>query len=109
MKEFEENFNNRYNYPYLFVNDVEFTNEFKSQVKNQTKANVEFGIIPKKFWSIPEWMDEKELEIQLEKLKNFYNGNLLSYHHMCRYYSGFFAQYDLTLKYDYFWRMVPSK
>jgi alpha 1,2-mannosyltransferase len=27
---------------------------------------------------------------------------------MCRYYSGFFFRHNLTLKYDYFWRIEPK-
>lgn len=31
-----------------------------------------------------------------------------SYHHMCRYYSGFFHQHPLLQDFDYYWRMEPD-
>ena len=39
------------------------------------------------------------------ELKKVFKGSILSYHHMCRYYSGFFFRHSLTLKYDYYWRL----
>ena len=31
-----------------------------------------------------------------------------SYHHMCRYYSGFFHLHPLLKEFDYYWRMEPD-
>ncbi len=31
-----------------------------------------------------------------------------SYHHMCRYYSGFFHLHPLLQEFDYYWRMEPD-
>ena len=33
MNKFEQNFNNRYNYPYVLFNDVEFDDTFKNKIK----------------------------------------------------------------------------
>jgi mannosyltransferase len=31
-----------------------------------------------------------------------------SYHHMCRFYSGFFYKHELLQKYDWYWRVEPD-
>ena len=90
MKEFETNFNSKFNYPYIFTNDVPFTQEFKDTVLNLTKSKVEFGLVPKEHWSIPDWINMKKFNRLLNKtLKKMWSGTKISYHHMCRYYSGF--------------------
>jgi alpha 1,2-mannosyltransferase len=109
MKQFEKNFNTKFNYPYVFMNDVPFTREFKQKVLETTKSKVEFGLVPKEHWSVPKWINYKTLRKKLRtSLRKMWSGTKLSYHHMCRYYSGFFFRENLTLKYDYFWRIEPG-
>ncbi len=31
-----------------------------------------------------------------------------SYHHMCRFYSGFFQLHPMLAEFDYYWRMEPD-
>jgi len=93
-------FNNKYNYPYVLFNNEEFTNRFKSQIHKQTISTVEFGVIPKEHWSVPDWIDAKKLNESLNKIRFS-----VSYRHMCRFYSGFFFRHKLTLKYDYYMRL----
>lgn len=33
---------------------------------------------------------------------------LESYHHMCRYFSGFFHHHPLLADFDYYWRIEPD-
>ena len=109
MKQFEKNFNSKYNYPYIFMNDVPFTQEFMQKVLEATKSKVEFGQVPKEHWSIPKWINNRNFKKKLiTSLKKMWSGTKISYHHMCRYYSGFFFRENLTLKYDYFWRIEPG-
>jgi alpha 1,2-mannosyltransferase len=109
MKQFEKNFNSKYNYPYIFMNDVEFSDHFKKTVSSLTQSKVEFGLISKEHWSIPKWIDQDDLKRKLQSsLGHMFRGTMMSYHHMCRYYSGFFFRHNLTLKYDYFWRIEPG-
>ncbi|KAI9290849.1 glycosyl transferase, partial [Neoconidiobolus thromboides FSU 785] len=86
MQQLEDRFNKNFNYPYVFLNEVPFTEEVKTYLKAQTKAKVEFGLIPKEHWEIPRFLNEsavlKSLKEQ-EKQQVPYAGKL-SYHHMCR-------------------------
>jgi hypothetical protein len=43
MKDLERTFNKKFNYPWLFLNDKEFTEEFKRRISMETKAKVTFG------------------------------------------------------------------
>lgn len=44
IKEIERSFNAKYQYPYLFLNDAPFTQEFIQKISQLTKAKVEFGL-----------------------------------------------------------------
>jgi len=109
MTQLEARFNRRYNYPYVMLNDVPFTAEFKHEVQSMTSAKVEFGLIPKAHWSYPSHINQKKAAELREKNKDAYlYGGSESYRHMCRFYSGFFFRHNLTLKYDYYWRVEPD-
>jgi mannosyltransferase len=43
MRDLERTFNRKFNYPWLFLNDVPFTDEFKRRISAETKAQVTFG------------------------------------------------------------------
>ncbi|KAJ1930131.1 hypothetical protein IWQ60_000605 [Tieghemiomyces parasiticus] len=110
LRQLEDRFNHKYNYPYVFLNDRPFTDEFKNTISWITKANVSFGLIPQEHWSLPEWIDRyKMLEgmNDLVKKQIIYGANL-SYRHMCRFNSGYFFHHPLLDGYDYYWRVEPD-
>lgn len=43
MRDLERTFNRKFNYPWLFLNDVPFTEDFKKKISAETKAKVTFG------------------------------------------------------------------
>jgi alpha 1,2-mannosyltransferase len=45
MQQLEARFNNKFNYPYVFLNDVEFTDEFKELTSSLTNAETKYGKI----------------------------------------------------------------
>lgn len=106
---FEKIFNQRYNYPYVFLNDVPFNEDFKNKINQLTNSSKAFGEIPKEHWSYPEWInqtlaDEKRNDMQR---RNIIYGGSLPYRHMCRFNSGFFFRHELLKEYDYYWRIEP--
>ncbi|KAI9296767.1 glycosyltransferase family 15 protein [Neoconidiobolus thromboides FSU 785] len=110
MKQLEDRFNKHYNYPYVFLNDVPFTSDFKEQVQALTSAEVEFGLIPKEHWGIPSFINETKAKQSWEQMASdgvLYGGSE-SYRHMCRFESGFFYRHELVQKYDYYWRVEPE-
>ncbi|KXN72197.1 glycosyltransferase family 15 protein [Conidiobolus coronatus NRRL 28638] len=107
MRELEDRFNHRYNYPYVFLNEQNFTQEFMDRVRHHTNAEVKFGLVPKEHWSIPSWID-KEKAKKLWSEASYSYGDSESYRHMCRYESGFFFRHPLLDGLDYYWRVEPG-
>jgi alpha 1,2-mannosyltransferase len=106
---FEQRFNSKFNYPYVILNDVPFTEEFVAGVRKLTKSKVDFGTIPKEHWSYPSWVNVTLADENREQMgrRGIVYGDSLSYRHMCRFNSGFFFQHPLLDGYEYYWRVEP--
>ncbi|KAH9926216.1 glycosyltransferase family 15 protein [Fomitopsis serialis] len=97
VKQNEDRFNKQYKYPYVFLNEEPFSDEFKNMILEITNSNVEFGLIPHDHWYQPSWIDEDKASVarkQMIKDQVIYGG--LSYRNMCRFNSG------------YYWRIEPD-
>ena len=87
IRDIEDRFNRKYNYPYVLLNEVPFTEEFKSwaelylllelyltfmgslrRVKVLTRAQMEFGLISPGHWYQPDWIDEEKAAENRDKL-----------------------------------------
>jgi mannosyltransferase len=90
LKSVERHFNRWYHYPYVFLNDGDFDDTFKSTVANYTSGTVEFGKVGPDMWGYPDWMDVKAAKEGIAKQGDsaVMYGGLESYHTMCRFYSG---------------------
>lgn len=110
LREFEDRFNKKFHYPYVVLNDQPFTEEFKYYLSSQVSSKIEFGQIKEEHWSVPPFIDDSKLKKSIKKMKNegVMYGEKMSYHHMCRYYSGFFMHHELVQKYEYYWRVEPD-
>lgn len=109
IPQFESTFNGKYQYPYVFLNDVPFNENFKVAMKRLSKAEMKFGTIPHEHWSYPSWINQtKAAEVRMDmKRRNIIYGDSLPYRHMCRYNSGFFYRHPLLKEFDYYWRVEP--
>ncbi|KAJ7751529.1 glycosyltransferase family 15 protein [Mycena maculata] len=110
MAEFEAKFNGKFGYPYVFLNEVPFSEEFKRAVTGLTGNKVEFGLIPHDDWYQPEWIDEQKAAESRKKMEehNVVYGGSVPYRNMCRFNSGFFYRHELLQKYRYNWRVEPD-
>ena len=90
IKSIERHFNRWFNYPYVFLNDGDFDDVFKETVKNYTSSSVEFGKIDNSMWGYPDWVDHEVAKEGIRKQGDaaIMYGGMESYHHMCRFYSG---------------------
>lgn len=90
LRHMERHFNRWFHYPYVFLNDGEFNDDFKNTVLNYTTSKVEFGQIDPQHWGFPDWADMDEVEEAIAKQGDqaIMYGGMASYHHMCRFYSG---------------------
>jgi hypothetical protein len=85
IRQIEDRFNRNFQYPYVFLNDVPFTEEFKELVRPMSRANMTFGLVPKEHWSYPEWVSTKKAAEARIVMKEIVYGWSESYRHMCRY------------------------
>ncbi|KAF5353136.1 hypothetical protein D9758_008774 [Tetrapyrgos nigripes] len=106
----ERHFNKRFGYPWVFLNEEEFTEEFKTRVTAATEAPVSFGLIPHDHWYQPDWVDEdraREGRESMQRANIIYAGSV-PYRNMCRFNSGFFFHHPLLQPYRYYWRVEPD-
>jgi mannosyltransferase len=91
IRHIERHFNRWFHYPYVFLNDGEFNQTFKETVRNYTSGDIEFGQIDSSMWGFPDWIDTDEAEEAIARQGDaaIMYGGMASYHHMCRFYSGY--------------------
>ncbi|KAJ2157364.1 hypothetical protein GGF46_004562 [Coemansia sp. RSA 552] len=110
MRQLEERFNRNYHYPYVFLNDEPFTQEFMQMVAASTTSNVTFALIPQEHWELPPFINAKEAmdaRTEMARAGVIYGGSL-SYRHMCRFNSGFFYKHPVLRDVDWYWRVEPG-
>lgn len=107
---FEQQFNQHHNYPYIFLNDKDWEEGFKTEISNVVSGTVEFGKVPKEDWDMPEQIDVEKAKKNWTAMKKqgVLYADIESYHNMCRFYSRKFFLHPLTLKYKYYWRVEPG-
>jgi alpha 1,2-mannosyltransferase len=110
IQQVEDRFNRRYNYDWVFLNDVDFSEEFRNITSSLVSGAAYYGKIPEEHWSIPTWIDEDKAAAARKKMADsgVSYGDSLSYRHMCRFESGFFFRHPLLEDYDYYWRVEPD-
>ncbi|CAA19580.1 O-glycoside alpha-1,2-mannosyltransferase omh1 [Schizosaccharomyces pombe] len=110
IRKLEKTFNHKYHYGWVFLNNEEFSDEFKEHVIEAVSGKCEFGLVPQEQWSIPEYIDQDKMHENWKKLQELgiLYADKESYRHMCRFESGFFYRHPLVQKYEYYWRVEPS-
>ncbi|KAJ2795212.1 alpha-1,2-mannosyltransferase ktr1, partial [Coemansia guatemalensis] len=109
IRQVDDRFNRNYNYPYILLNDKDFTEQFKNKVRAVTKAPVYFGKVSEEHWGLSPYVTEKEVKEALERNRDRYiYGGSYSYRLMCRYQSGFIHKHPLLKDLDYYWRIEPD-
>ncbi|KAH9063423.1 glycosyltransferase family 15 protein [Lactarius vividus] len=109
VKQMEDRFNKRFRYPYVFLNEEPFTDQFKERVAGLTDALVEFGLIPPEHWHQPDWIDEEKASAARDAMakNNVIYGGSLPYvqRPVC---IGIGVGHELLAKYKYYWRVEPD-
>lgn len=111
MNSIEAHFNQWFKYPYVFLNDEPFSEEFKKSIREATDADIEFGTLDESQWEFPEEVRntfEYQNAITDQGDRGILYGNMESYHKMCRFYSGIFYKHPLMQKYEWYWRLEPD-
>ncbi|KAL6454372.1 KTR5 Probable mannosyltransferase KTR5 [Candida maltosa Xu316] len=107
----ERHFNQWFNYPWVFLNNDDFTSEFKNGIMDYISGDVEFGKIRAEDWEFPsDGIDPVEFGESIEQQgdRGVMYGNDVSYHQMCRFFSGAFYRHELVVSKDWYWRVEPG-
>ena len=112
IKQLEEKFNSKFNYPYTFLNDQDFSEEFKDTILHllPKEREVRFGKIDPEDWNIPDTVDKDQYKHGVELLdsEGVSYATKESYHNMCRFYSRTFYKHPLLKDIKYAWRLEPG-
>ncbi|KAJ2447335.1 alpha-1,2-mannosyltransferase ktr1 [Coemansia sp. RSA 1797] len=109
VRQLEDQFNARHNYPYVFLNNEPFTDEFKHAMEWATSGDCHFGLVPYEHWSVPSWVDNVRAKWAAATMdEHVPYGGSSSYRKMCRFQSGFFFRHKLLDPFDYYWRVEPG-
>ncbi|KAF8496003.1 glycosyltransferase family 15 protein [Russula emetica] len=110
VREVEDRFNRKYGYPWVFLNEEPFSDDFKRRVSNLASGPVHFGQIPEEHWYQPGWINETFAEEERGKMvaENVIYGGSVSYRNMCRFNTGFFYRHPLVQQFRYYWRVEPG-
>ncbi|KAJ4994354.1 glycolipid 2-alpha-mannosyltransferase [Stagonosporopsis vannaccii] len=111
VKSVQKQFNKDFDYPWVFLNDKPWSDEFVKGVKEAgAGARMTFETIPAHMWGYPAWIDKEQARGKMDKMQRagiVYSGTE-SYHHMCRFQSGFFYDHPALQPYKWYWRVEPD-
>lgn len=110
IKNFEQRFNSKFNYPYVFLNDKEFTDDFKTRLSKTTRNMAKFGLVNKEDWDMPTNIDKNKALREWQKMLSLGvpYADRESYHNMCRFFSRAFYKHPLLKEYEFYWRIEPN-
>lgn len=91
VKSVQEQFNQHFDYPWVFLNDKAWSDEFVTKVTEAGgNATMVFETIPARMWGFPAWVDRAKARESMDEMQrqNIIYSGIESYHHMCRFQSG---------------------
>lgn len=88
----QSQFNERFSYPWVFLNNEPWTEEFMNRVREAgSGADMAFETITASMWGYPDWIDKdlaREKMDHMQRQGGIPYVGMESYHHMCRFQSG---------------------
>lgn len=124
VRSIETRWNRWYGYDYVFLNDVPFDAAFEHALRDaiysstprdeddagRADRKITFATIPASMWSWPSHISRdraRDAWVAQSARGLPYTGSE-SYHHMCRFNSGFFFDHEALVGYDWYWRLEPD-
>jgi mannosyltransferase len=109
LQSLEDHFNRWFHYPVVFMNNEPFSADFRSQVSAVVSGESIFELLSSDFFGFPSWMDaaQGKESVRTNGVRGVYKGDIESYHHMCRFYSGKFYDVPALQHYKWYWRVEP--
>ncbi|KAF4511869.1 hypothetical protein G6O67_001073 [Ophiocordyceps sinensis] len=113
VRSVQDQFNRHFGYPWVFFNDKPWSDDFVARlgrVVSEGGAEATFETIPAYMWGYPSWINQtraRQSMSDMERRGILYGGEE-SYHHMCRFNSGFFFDHPALQQYKWYWRVEPD-
>lgn len=109
IRSLEDRFNKYYKYPWVFLNDVPFDDEFIEQTSLMASGETFYELIPEDDWQPPSYINQTKLtENLINSRESVLYGGVRSYRNMCHFNSGFFYKQKRLLNYDWYFRVEPD-
>ncbi|CAL9737251.1 probable mannosyltransferase Ktr4p [Monosporozyma servazzii] len=112
IEQLEDKFNNKFGYPYTFMNDNDFSEAFKKEILSVLPKErvVHFVKVNPDDWKKPASIDNVKYIECVDKLasEEVQYVKKVSYHNMCRFYSRKFYHQEVMTYYKYAWRIEPN-
>ena len=85
MRQIEDRFNREFHYPWVFLNDEPFTQEFRLLTAGMASGDVEYGLIGKNEWQTPPWIDTEKAQRAMDQMvkQEVIYGESFSYRFLC--------------------------
>ncbi|CAO2651336.1 Nn.00g096330.m01.CDS01 [Neocucurbitaria sp. VM-36] len=96
VKSVQAQFNMHFGYPWVFLNDEEWSAEFKEKVGKAVGEGVKvvFETIPREMWGFPSWIDREKARRRMREMQR---AGVI-----------FFYDHPSLLPYKFYWRVEPS-
>ncbi|CAI5757844.1 unnamed protein product [Candida verbasci] len=109
MRSLEDRFNRHYKYPWVFLNEEPFDDDFIEQTTLMASGKTYYELVPREDWDPPSHINQTKLEENLNKSReSVIYGGYKSYRNMCHFNSGFFYKQKRLLNYDWYFRVEPD-
>lgn len=110
IESWEQQFNQWFHYPVVFLNDKSWSKEFIKELSAIASGKAIFETVPQSMWDYPDFIDKDAAKASIDEQgrKNLFKAGDESYHHMCRFFSGHFYDHPALQPYEYFWRIEPN-
>ncbi|CCE66256.1 hypothetical protein TPHA_0P00980 [Tetrapisispora phaffii CBS 4417] len=110
VKNVEDRFNLKYNYDWVFVNNIPFSEDFKFVIGEMVTGKVYFSTIPNKHWDVPAAVDKKKaLDARVQQVSaQVSRAGQLKLRQLWRYMSGYFHWDPVFDQYKYYWIIEPD-
>lgn len=109
VRSYEDRFNSKFSYDWIFANNEPFSDEFKLQISSLCSGKVYFEQLEPEMWGFPDHINQERARQNRAKSRGeIMYGESKNYRFMCRFFSGFFYKMDRVKQYDYIWRVEPD-
>lgn len=68
IQNIEDRWNHRYNYPWIFLSDQPLSDDFKKYTQLLSAAPMFYGLIDRREWSYPHWINTRAAEEEMDRL-----------------------------------------